>query len=105
MLFNAHPKVAAVQNNEGHLPLHYALHSNALPDMINMLLHAYPKAVEVRQSDGRLPLHYACMFEIHLCDNILEVLNLLILDYPEGIGTQEKYGKLLSDYLTPIPTA
>jgi hypothetical protein len=64
MLFQAYPKAAEIQDNNGDLPLHIALIYNiASKDVITMLIQAYSKAEEVQDDEGMLPLHYALHYK------------------------------------------
>jgi ankyrin repeat protein len=100
IIFQAYPKAAAVQDNEQCLPLHLALCKNATSDVINMLFEENPQAAEVQNKyERRFPLHFACMSKANLRESFLEVLNLLISSYPEGIDAKDAEDKLPSDYL------
>jgi ankyrin repeat protein len=48
-----------VQDNDGWLPLQFALRYEASNDVIKMILKSNPDATKVQSKYGRLPLHYA----------------------------------------------
>eukprot|EP00957_Ditylum_brightwellii_P036697 2779676-Ditylum_brightwellii.AAC.1 len=55
------PNVARETSSLGYKPLHYAIHSNASLDVIEILLEVYPDAVKIKNKfDQDTPLHYAC---------------------------------------------
>jgi hypothetical protein len=64
-----------------------------------MMCKAYPKSVEMKTGNERIPLHYACMSGFYLRDSSLEVLNLLISAYPQGIDAKDIDENVPSYYL------
>jgi ankyrin repeat protein len=99
MIFNEYPEAVQVQDNYGWLPLHHALQYNSSSDVVKMLFQAHPQAAEVQNNDFRNPLHYACFSKASLRESFLEVLNLLISVYPEGMDAEDRDGMLPSYYL------
>jgi ankyrin repeat protein len=93
MIFQAYPKATEVQNNEGWLPLLYALCVNVSSDIINELFNANPQAAAVQNNDGCLPLHYA------LANNASsEVINMLFHAHPKAAEVQNNDGCLPLHY-------
>jgi hypothetical protein len=93
-------KIVRVQGERQILTLHFALVYKASNKVVNMLLQAYSEAAQVKNIFFRkFPLHYACKSPLYLRDSSLEVLNLLITAYPEGMDAKDRHGKLPEDYL------
>ena len=59
ILANNHEHMSTVDEN-GQLPLHYALRKNVRLGSIRLLMKGYPDAIRHADSNGALPLHLAC---------------------------------------------
>eukprot|EP00814_Leptocylindrus_danicus_P015920 CAMPEP_0116043830 /NCGR_PEP_ID=MMETSP0321-20121206/26644_1 /TAXON_ID=163516 /ORGANISM="Leptocylindrus danicus var. danicus, Strain B650" /LENGTH=645 /DNA_ID=CAMNT_0003524823 /DNA_START=138 /DNA_END=2072 /DNA_ORIENTATION=+ len=64
---------ASVRNNDGLLPLHFAVVSGAL-DIVERLLLAFPAGTAVMDNDGNLPLHFASSLEGPLGRAMIDLL-------------------------------
>jgi hypothetical protein len=78
MLVQAYPEATKVQDNDGWLPLHFALHYDASSDVINILVKAYPKVTKVQNKNGCLLLPYALLFRMPY------VIKMIFETYPKA---------------------
>ena len=89
MLIKAAPKAACVQDYDGNLPLHHALHTGRSSNVIVALLEVYPKGAEVQDENGELPLHLACQDDLSA-----DVIKMLLRIYPNAAKMKNKNGEL-----------
>ena len=82
------PEVLQMEDITGSLPIHVACYYKASLEVIQALLTASPDTIKVTDTDGWLPLYNAC----YVHDSSLEVLNLLIDSYPEGVDQKSRFG-------------
>jgi ankyrin repeat protein len=88
-----YPKAVKGKDNDGRLPLHYALEMNASYDIIKMLYEANLEATKVQDKDGYLPLHYALWYIASY-----DIIEMIIEANPEATKVQDKYGSLPLHY-------
>ena len=84
----------------GPLPLHIAV-SHDSADAIAPLLECHPRAAMLRDSTGRLPVHLVCMSSLNgdeVGGGRSEVLEELLMVYPEGLYERDTTGKTAADY-------
>lgn len=60
-LMDEHPHALKCQDQDGHLPLHYACTGTVSQESLNLMLQHYPDGVHVADKNGRLALHMACL--------------------------------------------
>ena len=89
------PEVLKMKDITGRLPIHRACLHGASLEVIQAPLMASPDTIKVTDTDGWLPLHSACWNN----DVSLDVLNLMIISYPEGVDHKDKDGRTPLDIL------
>eukprot|EP00985_Skeletonema_marinoi_P001623 scaffold653_cov132-Skeletonema_marinoi.AAC.3 len=65
-------RLMTTPNDNGQLPLHTALQSNARLGSIKLLLNGNPPALQTPDNSGTLPLHVAC--QLHDTVNVIQYL-------------------------------
>jgi hypothetical protein len=50
LLFNEYPGAVRVKDNDGWLPLHYALRNGASDDIIRMFVDAFPESITIKDN-------------------------------------------------------
>jgi len=83
------PGGAAVPDNDGWLPLHYAC-TNPRVEAISALLATYPTAARVRNRMGELAIHYAADSEDF---DAPEAVRILLEHYPDGAKVKNQLGR------------
>ncbi len=100
LLLDYFPDAATFTNEKGLSPLYYACstlcsHKNVTLSFIQLIAEADPVSIRFVDCHGFTPLH-------HLCDNenehvkeatALEILNLLIDEYPEAASHADNFGR------------
>ena len=86
---NSHPNEAKQKNNDGDLPLHWAVANNAPVEVVSKLLDAYHDGAQLKNNDGRLPLHDAAYENASV-----DVIRKLLDTYPDGAQVKDNDGYL-----------
>lgn len=88
VLLKMNPQSVAVTNNDGELPIHWAVGSKS-PKFCKVLIDAYPESVRIEGSGGMLLIHNAC------CGGRrVDTVKCLLELYPESVNVQDTDGFL-----------
>ena len=90
MLVEAWPDSVKIQDEEGRLPLHYALYyPGYIIEVIQLLVECWPESLQVTDDEGNLPLHVACWSKAS--PNIISYILHL---YPQAVHFKNEYMEL-----------
>eukprot|EP00984_Skeletonema_dohrnii_P027407 scaffold16953_cov79-Skeletonema_dohrnii-CCMP3373.AAC.3 len=93
------PAAASTINDNGQLPLHFALcNQNVTLNIIQILIDAAPDTVRSVDEDGEMPLQCLCGTKVLDEAAALDILKLLIEKYPEAVRHAENDGSLPIHY-------
>jgi len=89
-LININPESVECKDQNGRLPLHWALHKSTSELVIEALLDAYPDGASVTEDKyGMLPVHVACRVGLST-----GIIGMLLGHYREGASTFDDNGDL-----------
>lgn len=100
LLLEAYKEAAKIQDRNGNIPIQRLLDFNNFTDynpsadVVKVLLEAYPEAAKISFHHGELLLNQAC-----LDGAPLDVLDALLVAYPESIHATDIYGEHPSNCL------
>jgi hypothetical protein len=86
-LIDAYPDGLREQDINGCLPIHDFCHYGICVEGVKLLQEAFPEGIQIVNNLGYLPIHYAS-----LQNAPLEVLDFLLLSYPESMEKKSPYG-------------